>query len=1023
MTALLLAAGGSAAPTPEAADVEGLVEAHWTPLSMAGAETTVVLQLGGDPVAVVQGNAGRKLDKAEKNAIKSQLKAKQDGLRGAIAQLGGTVLGDYQVAYNGIKVRVDRSQLGALAKLPGVIGVRGLQLMKPDNVRGVPLIGTPAVWDGLAGLHGENIKVAVIDTGIDYTHANFGGPGTEASFDAADATDTAPAAPTLFGPLAARIKGGIDLVGDAYNASAAAGSPALIPHPDPNPLDCNGHGSHVAGSVGGSGVLSTGATYGGAYNASTISGNSWSIAPGVAPKTDLYAVRVFGCAGSTDVTVDAIEWAVDNGMDVINMSLGSSFGTNDDPSAVASTNAAKAGVIVVTSAGNSGPSQYITGSPGTATGAISTAASDPTASFPGVLLTAGALTIEAINANEYAFTGPLSGTLKVIQNNPATPVNEAEGCSVAAFGTLAPGTIAVVNRGTCARVAKAIFGQQAGAIAVVQVNNAASFPPVEGPITSNPDDGVPFTVTIPYLGVKGSFTTASSDGAKLRLVPDGSPTSMTPTPLTNPAFKAFASFSSGGPRGGDSSLKPDITAPGVSIVSTGVGTGNKPATISGTSMASPHVAGVAALTRQAHPSWTVEDIKAAIVNTGDPAQVTDYRTSRGGTGLVQPAKSTATQVVAAANGDPFAVSVNLGFEELKNSYSKTRTIKLRNNGSSAATFNVAQANASGSPHTVALSSSSVSVPAGASAVVEMTLNVAAATAGNSGAFREAAGLITFTPASAADNNGVTLRVPYYLVPRALSNVSTSLSSLKSGSGTATITNNGAIAGDADFYAWGLEDQNDSGKAASDIRAVGVQSFAFPSAADPNRRLLVFAVNSHNRWSNAAVSEYDIAIDLNGDNEADYFVVGVDQGAVQTGTFNGVMGAFVFSARSAGAAINFLAAAPHDSSTILIPVLSSALCRATEPCLNTANPRFSYSAVGFDLTDTEAPDAVEGIARYNAWTSSISQGGFQTVAPGATATEPIAINAAEWAQTPALGLMVVSTDNKSGKDEAQLLKAK
>ena len=405
------------------------------------------------------------------------------------------------------------------------------------------------------------------------------------------------------------------------------------------------------------------------------------------------ALRVFGCLGSTDVTVDAIEWAVDNDMDVINMSLGSPFGSKDDPSAVASTNAAKAGVIVVTSAGNNGPNQYITGSPGTGAGSIATAASDPTQTFPGVNITAGTLAIQGINANEHP-NPAVSGALKVIQDNPATPVNEAEGCSVAAFGGPLPAnTIAVVNRGTCARVAKAIFGQQAGAVAVIMVNNDANFPPLEGPITSNPDDGVPFTVTIPFIGVRGPATTATSDGARLRALPDGTATSMTATSLVNPGFKAFASFSSGGPRTGDSGLKPDITGPGVSIVSTGNGTGNKAATISGTSMASPHVAGVAALTRQAHPTWSVEDIKAAIVNTGDPAQVTGYRTSRGGTGLVQPQKSTTTQVVARASGDEFAVSVNFGYEELLANYSKTREITLKNNGATAATFGVAQANA------------------------------------------------------------------------------------------------------------------------------------------------------------------------------------------------------------------------------------------------------------------------------------------------------------------------------------------
>jgi hypothetical protein len=391
-----------------------------------------------------------------------------------------------------------------------------------------------------------------------------------------------------------------------------------IPHPDPNPLDCvhtsgsSGHGSHVAGSAAGSGVLSNGTTYAGPYNATTISGNSWSVGPGVAPKADIYSVRVFGCDGSTDVTVDAIEWAVDNDMDVINMSLGSSFGTNDDPSAVATTNAAKAGVVVVTSAGNSGASQYITGSPGTADGAISTAANDPLQQVQGIRIqtSPAGLSLQAINANGVTTGLPITGPLVVLKDNPATTADqpgfigsadESLGCSPSAYtfnGVVAGGgQIAVAKRGTCARVAKAIFAQQAGAAVAVMTNNAAGLPPYEGPITSNPDTGVPFVVTIPFAGVAGSQTSATSDSGKLQASPAGSTASLSIQNFTNPAFTAFASFSSGGPRSGDSALKPDITGPGVSIVSTASGTGNQAKVLSGTSMASPHVAGC----RGAHP--------------------------------------------------------------------------------------------------------------------------------------------------------------------------------------------------------------------------------------------------------------------------------------------------------------------------------------------------------------------------------------------------------------------------------------
>ncbi len=89
----------------------------------------------------------------------------------------------------------------------------------------------------------------------------------------------------------------------------------------------------------------------------------------------------------------------------------------------------------------------------------------------------------------------------------------------------------------------------------------------------------------------------------------------------------------------------------------------------------------------------------------------------------------------------------------------------------------------------------------------------------------------------------------------------------------------------------------------------------------------------------------------------------------------------------------------------------------------ANPRLAYSAIGFDVTETAAPDEVDGIAKFNAWSSSISQGGFAHGAADGTATVPISRNAAEWALTPALGLMIVTLDNKAGTDEAQTIKVK
>ena len=1028
VSALAVTAAGVAASGPESVADQSFVATPFVPQSVNADPSTVVVQLRQKSAAEVQAERGRDLTQSEHDQIERDLKARQDALHSRIEAVGGTVLADFQSALNGIKVAIAPERQSALKSLPGFKAILPVSIVTRDNAVSVPYIGAPQVWSPASGhgFQGEGIKIGVIDTGIDYTHANFGGPGTVAAYNAANATDTLPADTLLFGPLAPRVKGGFDLVGDAYNASGAGA--ALVPNPDPNPLDCNGHGSHVAGTAAGSGVTAAGATYAGPYSAAIYAPGAFRIGPGVAPKADIYGYRVFGCVGSTDVTVDAIDRAFHDHMDVINMSLGSPFGTADDASAVASTNAAKAGMVVVASAGNSGSNQYITGAPAAGTGAISVAANDSSPTFPGFTLAFTGGPITGINANAATVANGTSYTIKRILDNPATAtVNESLGCNVSDYGTLAPNTMAVVVRGVCARVAKAIFGQQAGAAAVAMINTDSGFPPFEGPIFSNPDTGIPFTVTIPFIGIRGVLGPAAQVDPDLLVAADGGTVTLTNTTITNPNFSGFATFSSGGPRTGDSWLKPDITAPGVSIFSTGSGTGNLPLGNSGTSMAAPHVAGVAVLTVQAHEDWQVEDLKAAIVNTGNPAAIggtAPFRISRGGTGLVQPLSAVSTSVVAI--GNPGTASLSFGFVELNHDYSKTQQIQVRNHGSSNATFNISQTNAAGSPHTVSFASSSVTVPAQGKVDLAVTLNVPVATVGDSLgsglSFREVAGLVTLTPATSADNGNVALRVPYYLVPRALSNVQARLQanhvSAASPTTTAQVRNpNGPIAGTADFYAWGIDDKKNPHLASNDVRAVGVQSFPF----NATNQLIVFGVNTWNRWSNAATNEFDIGVDVdpaNGNGD-DYVVVGADQGAIQAGSFNGRMAAFVFSTRSAGASVNFFATAPTDSSTALLPVLSGQLCRTGEPCLSASNPRFSYHIDSFDLL-AGTVDPVAAVAKYNAWTSSISQGAFETIAPNASVDVPIAITPAEWALTPALGVMIVTLDNKSGNMEATLL---
>ena len=215
---------------------------------------TVIVQVEGAPVAVRQARAakqGDELSNRQRATIRRDLRARQRTVAADVVDLGGEVLTKVQDAYNGVAVQIKARNVPRLAALPSVKSVRDVQLFRPTNADSVPFLGTPGVWENF-GLTGENIKVGIIDTGIDYTHANFGGPGTEEAFADNDGTVIEPGTfPTD------KVVGGFDFVGDDYDASSE--NPDInTAQPDPDPLDCNGHGSHVAGTAGGPGVLADG---------------------------------------------------------------------------------------------------------------------------------------------------------------------------------------------------------------------------------------------------------------------------------------------------------------------------------------------------------------------------------------------------------------------------------------------------------------------------------------------------------------------------------------------------------------------------------------------------------------------------------------------------------------------------------------------------------------------------------------------------------------------------------------------
>jgi minor extracellular serine protease Vpr len=997
----LLATGANAQSVgrPHLTRVTGAIQG--APLSQRS--HTVVVKLAGDPVAVVRSRMPNKqIAEADRLAIQSDLSRKQDALVPAIEAVGGKVLARFQHAINGIKVQATADQIKSLAALPGVVQVKEVRTYSLRNAHSVPFIGAPLVWQGPPGLHGEHVRVAVIDTGVDYTHANFGGPGTVAAWQTAFANSTKPADPALFGPNAPKVKGGIDLVGDAYNADV----PTSVPVPDSNPLDCNGHGSHTSGTATGFGVTAAGATFKGPYDAATP-GKAFTIGPGVAPLADLYAVRVFGCAGSTNVVVDGIDWAVANNMQVISMSLGADFGTEDDADAEASENAVEAGVVVAAASGNAGPIPYVTSDPGSGEKAISVAAIDSHDSFPGETLTLSPSgTIVALDANGITATNGSSLAVAVLPDTKGTGSGGVSlGCDPAEYTAAGvAGKLVVTVRGTCARVDRAIYGQQAGAAAVAMINSAAGYPPYEGPINSNPDTGVPFNVTIPFLGVQGP-SPAAGDGAALKAAKS---TTLASTTIANPTFRQFASFSSAGPRSADGHLKPDISAPGVSIFSTAIGTGNQGLYESGTSMATPHVAGSAALAIQAHPTWSAEDVSAALVNSADSAQVVGYSPQLGGNGLVQPFGAVQTSVIARAeDGTP---SVSFGVAELTRDFNNDERITLENHGRGAASFAVSVVKGPGSPHTASTDSTSVTVSAHETATLHVKLAVPVASVGDSSAFRQVQGQVVLTPTSG--NSGVTLGVPYYLVARARSIVQAHLRGDLSerGSGTVALTNHSkAVAGTADFYAWGLRGDHTS-LGPIGLRAVGVQSFTDPALGP----ILQFAVNTFKRSSNPVTTVYDLFLDVNGDGIPDYDVEAADLGVLTgAGAFTGEMVVAVFNLATGSGVLEFLATAPTDGTTVLLPLV------AADVGITSANPRFSYTAQTTDQI-TGSVDVITAPAAFNAFNSAISTGAFVSLAAGGSASVPLAINRKEFTLTPALGAMVVSLENMTNENDQALL---
>ena len=542
-----------------------------------------------------------------------------------------------------------------------------------------------------SGYSGAGVKVAVMDTGIDVDHQDLGGDGNAA-------------APHSFPN--ARIVAGHDFVGDDYNADPESAAYQPVPHPDALPDDCNGHGTHVSGIIGANGAGA-------------------AAAKGVAPGVTFGAYRVFGCGGSVtdDVMIAAMEAALADGMDILNMSIGDAFNNwPGSPTAAASDALVDAGMVVVASIGNSGgDGVYSAGAPGVGDKVIGVASYDNThiqqiifkVSPDGLGIPFGVAAASP--------PAPTSGTMPLAKTGTTT--TNGDGCENAPAPGSMTGKAVLIRRGsavpgvTCTFYLKAINAQNAGAVAVILYNNVAgAFSPT---VAGSPP------VTIPVVAI------TAADGAVLDARIAAGPTTMTwgteRGTFPNATGNLISSFSSYG-TAATLELKPDIGAPGGLIRSTYPLESAGYATISGTSMASPHVAGAAALLMQARPGLAAADYRQVFQNSADPKPWS----GNPGLGFLDAVHRQGAGMIDIDDAIASTTTISPGKISLGEGMGGSATLTLRNSGSSAVTYALSHVSAISTaltfgpsfwlPDTTAtFSAPSVTVPAGGSATVGVTI--------------------------------------------------------------------------------------------------------------------------------------------------------------------------------------------------------------------------------------------------------------------------------------------------------------
>jgi minor extracellular serine protease Vpr len=767
------------------------------------------------------------------------------------------VLTEAQTVLNAVVLDVDASALPALAQDPAVERIAPVADYQMDLSETVPYIGGAAVQ--ARGYDGKGVRVAVLDSGIDYTHAALGGSG--------DPTDYEDNNPTIIEPgtfPTAKVVGGHDFVGG--NWTGAVGSPPLAP--DPDPLDDGpgaGHGTHVAHIIGGVG--------------------------GVAPGVDLYAVKVCSsvstsCSGVA--LIQGMEFAVDpNGdgdpsdhVDIINMSLGSLYGQPfDDDLSLAVDNASAIGVLTVAAAGNGADKPYVNDTPASAPTALSVAQTQvPSASLQFI-------TVDGVNyvAEFQPWSVPLAATLSgPVQYGDGAGGN-LDGC--AAFTGSLSGLIVLVDRGACNFTLKIKnIGQAGGQVGIIGL--VAPGAPFAG------GDGGDRPIDIPgYM-----ISQADSNAIKAQI---GGPGTGTVDPDNKLALVGqMVGSSSRGPQHENTTLiKPEIGAPGASVSAiAGTGTGEGP--FGGTSGATPMVAGSAALLLQAKPGLSPLEVKARLMNNAETDIETDPFTglapiTRIGAGEVRVDRAFFARA-AAWEDRGTAGALSFGFVDVsKNTVTLHKKVRVRNYSnkdiwySVKPTFRYADDEASKAVSLRAPWKIKVRAHRDVTFPVEMTIKgwrlpANFMNSGSEGANPNALTANEYDGYLILDDGHHPIHLPWHVLPRKDANVvANPFLHFEGGTDVVHLANIGVGTAQNDAYSLLAvsPDQPEGGPGQQsptpDIRAVGINTFPVPASYCSASFVWAFAINTWERQQHLVPVVHNVDLDIDQDGVFDYEVFNFD----------------------------------------------------------------------------------------------------------------------------------------------------